>query len=345
MLKTTYKQTKKVVKTFLEEGLNLMILGRPGTGKTSIVQEVAKEMQMELIMFHPTVDEPVDYKGYPTVINGTATFLPYDNLQRIIEAKEPTIAFFDDFTHADIDVQKSIMQLIWGRNLNERKISKHVKFVFAGNGLDDNSAANPLIEPIKQRMAAIIEMTVSSEEWVNWALENNINYKVIQYVRFDPSVLEKEYEYKLSENSPSPRTLYFLSRIVDKWETFDENTKIALSCGAIGKEYGTKFIQFSSVYSEMPKIDEVFESPQIIKKILSEGKMDLVYALCGNIIQYTNEKNIEKFYDVCEMFEDKRHFQIMMVRDLCMKLKHKFINHKKTLDFAKENAKVFLYDE
>lgn len=47
--------------------LPVLIKGAPGIGKTDIVSQACKDAGAELIVSHPVVDEPIDYKGLPFV--------------------------------------------------------------------------------------------------------------------------------------------------------------------------------------------------------------------------------------------------------------------------------------
>jgi hypothetical protein len=80
--------------------LPVLIKGAPGVGKTDIVTQACRASGTELIISHPVVDEPVDYKGMPAIKDDHAEFLPFGALRRLIKADRPTVYFMDDLGQA-----------------------------------------------------------------------------------------------------------------------------------------------------------------------------------------------------------------------------------------------------
>ncbi len=60
----------------LHARLPVLIKGAPGIGKTDIVKQACTNTSTQLIISHPVVSDPVDYKGFPFVIDNEAHFLP-----------------------------------------------------------------------------------------------------------------------------------------------------------------------------------------------------------------------------------------------------------------------------
>jgi len=58
----------------------VLIKGAPGIGKSDIMAQVAQEVNADLIIMHPVVSDPTDYKGLPGIVEGQAEFLPYGEL-------------------------------------------------------------------------------------------------------------------------------------------------------------------------------------------------------------------------------------------------------------------------
>ncbi|GAF99527.1 unnamed protein product, partial [marine sediment metagenome] len=84
------KQLKSILLVAMSNGMPVLIKGAPGVGKSDIVARVAKELKMELILSHPVVSDPTDYKGLPGIVDGKAEFLPFGDLRQLMEAKKPT---------------------------------------------------------------------------------------------------------------------------------------------------------------------------------------------------------------------------------------------------------------
>ena len=91
----------------------ILITGAPGIGKTDIVTHAAEASGADLIVSHPVVSDPTDAKGlpWPDTDKRRATFLPFGDLARALEATRPTVWFLDDLGQAAPSVQDDAMQL------------------------------------------------------------------------------------------------------------------------------------------------------------------------------------------------------------------------------------------
>jgi DNA replication protein DnaC len=83
-----------------------LFIGPTGVGKTDIVTQACQEANARLIISHPVVSDPTDYKGLPFADpdGKTARFLPFGDLAELSNAKEETVFFLDDLGQAPASV-------------------------------------------------------------------------------------------------------------------------------------------------------------------------------------------------------------------------------------------------
>ena len=58
----------------------VLITGSPGIGKSDIVSQACEKTSADLIISHPVVSDPTDYKGLPFALDDRADFLPFGEL-------------------------------------------------------------------------------------------------------------------------------------------------------------------------------------------------------------------------------------------------------------------------
>lgn len=287
----------------------VLIKGAPGIGKSDIVSQAAEEAGAELIISHPVVSDPTDYKGLPGIVNNQAEFLPFGELRKAIEATKPTVFFLDDLGQAPAAVQAACMQLLLARRINGHKVSDHVTFVAATNRREDRAGVTGMLEPVKSRFATILELSVDVDDWVAWALENNLPIELIAFIRFRPNLL---HDFKASSdlvNSPCPRTVaniaYLMQAGIPKHLEFEVFT------GTAGEAFSAEFIGFLKIFRELPNPDSILMDPNNAKVPTDPA---VLYALCGALARRASDQNIDRVLTYFQRMPAE--FNVLGVRDL-----------------------------
>lgn len=307
----TFKQLQEVLFISIQENLPVLITGEPGIGKTDLVKQTCKLIDTDLIISHPIVDDPVDYKGLPFKLEGKdeAGFLPFSNLAKLFNVDKKTVFFIDDLGQATEEVQKAIMQLILNRAINSFKISDNVIFLAATNRHSDKAGVRGILEPVKSRFSTIIQLEVSVDDWVEWAItEGDMPIELIAFVRFRPELLNKFVPTREIINSSSPRTVASLG----KWFKKLKNNKLRreVFSGAVGEGFANEFLGFLEIYKLLPTIEEIFNNPTGVK---IPSRPDQLYAISTAISKKITLENIENIFQFIERMPEE--FQWVCVKD------------------------------
>lgn len=247
-----------LLKTTIPAKLPVLIKGAPGIGKTDCVHTAADECGADVIVSHPVVNDPTDYKGLPAVVKGKADFLPYGDLEATINATKPTIFFMDDLGQAPAVVQAAAMQLILARRINGHAVSPHVVFVAATNRREDRAGVTGILEPVKSRFATIVELELDVEGWCTWALANEVPPEVVAFVRYLPKpMLDPGKPTNDLVNRASPRTVTHLGKLYTAGIRDAE-----VLGGAAGEGFATEFIAYSRVFAQLPSIESILRDPE-----------------------------------------------------------------------------------
>ena len=256
-------ELKKFLKWSFKKNYPILIKGAPGIGKTDIVTWAANKLKYDLLIMHPVVDSPIDYKGLGTIIDGKAVFLPYGNLKLLMSAKKPLVVFFDDLGQAPAAVQSAVMQLLLARSLNGKKISKYVRFVAATNRREDKANVSGILEPVKSRFASIVELDVNVDDWILWAEKKGLPKSLIHYIQFRPMMLLDFKATRDIENSPCPRTVTFAGLMVN--DKLPNELLFEAIQGATGQKFASEYTAFMRVYKELPTVKEIKADPENCK--------------------------------------------------------------------------------
>lgn len=276
---------------FLQFSINnrmpVLIKGKPGIGKSDIVVQASVLANAELIISHPVVSDPTDYKGLPFAINGEADFLPFGMLKRLIDATVPTVLFLDDLGQASPSVQAACMQLILARRINGHKVSDFVTFIAATNRREDKAAVGGLLEPVKSRFASIVELEVDTEDWCKWALTHNMPTELVSFIRFRPRLLDDFKPTRDLINSPSPRTVAAVGNMYR--EGLPVDLEYEVFSGAAGEAFAVEFMSFLQIWRELPSVDQIILNPMGVDIPSSPA---VLYATSGALGERMNTTNV-----------------------------------------------------
>lgn len=288
--------------------LPVLIKGAPGVGKSDIVTKAAADAGAELVLMHPVVSDPTDFKGMPAITKAGAEFLPFGDLKKLMDADEPTIAFLDDLGQAPAVVQAAAMQLILARQVNGHAISDHVVFVAATNRREDKAGVTGILEPVKSRFATIVELEANVDDWCAWALDHDVPIELVAFVRFRPELF-KAAGAPTNDivNRPCPRTITNMGKLfalgIEDVETL---------AGAVGSGFAAEFVGFVKIYRQLPSIDGILASPD--KQPVPDGDPAALYAVATALADRATPDNagrIMKYLNRCP-----QEFAVLGVRDM-----------------------------
>lgn len=277
------------------EHMPVLIKGAPGIGKTDIVKQGSDTANCDLIVSHPVTADPTDAKGLPWKVEGrnAATFLPFGDLERAINAKRPTVWFLDDLGQAAPSVQASFMQLILSRHIGEHRIPDCITFAAATNRRTDKAGVSGILEPVKSRFVTILELAPNAEDWSEWALDNGMPPELIAYIRnVKPEALHKFEASADIVNSPSPRTWAHVGRLLNRTAkagiSHNDDVFFALLVGAVGEAGATEFRSFLKIAADAPSVDEILKNP---KTAPIPEELSALYAVSSALAHRADDKN------------------------------------------------------
>ena len=280
-------QLSAVLEVAINNRHPLLIAGPPGIGKSDIVAQCCERAGARLVVFHPVVSDPTDFKGLPFARDGEADFLPFGDLKILTAAAEPTVAFLDDLGQAPASVQAAAMQLLLSRKINGHKVSDLVTFVAATNRREDRAGVQGIIEPVKSRFVSLVHLEVDSKDWLKWAAGSGLPGDLVDFIRARPALLHDFKPSRELKNSPCPRTVAFAGKILAGG--YPEDTVRELMEGACGKGFAVEFAAFVRARAELPDVSVIFKDPENCTVI---DNPSLLYAQCDALARRATEKNI-----------------------------------------------------
>lgn len=376
-IKLDHKELEDHIERYMDEGISLFIHGTTGIGKSQTVLKIAREQaenkDKELIRWDKASKEkknevannpepffllidkrlsqmdPTDLRGIPD-LNGhdTVEWKPPIWLKAISQDKAKGILFLDELNLAPPSIQSSAYQIINDHSLDEFPINKDVSIIAAGNRKSDKANVFDMAKPLQNRFGHCTLKVPSVDKWIDWAIEHDIDDRIIAYVKFKNDSLFKFDPNSKNNAFPTPRSWgEFCSPLIENIpdDSQANRKKIKrLASSAIGSGVATQFVAFLKVRDKI-NLEDFLKNP---KKAGGLNQLDLKYSLLSLLAEWYNKnykkKDLKKIIDIAEHLEDE--FAILMLRMSKKKHPSSFKNNlgkiEKVNEFAKKYAKYLL---
>ena len=274
----------------------IFLWGGPGIGKSEVVHQIAKNIEAKVIDIRLSLWEPTDIKGIPyfnSKENNMVWAQPSELPTSALAKKHKNIVLFlDEMNSAAPSVQAAAYQLILNRKVGTYTLPDNVLIVAAGNREADKGVVYRMPAPLANRFIHL-EMKPEFDDWLEWAVNNNIHKDVVGYLTFSKKDL-----YDFDPKSPSrsfatPRSWSFVSELLS--DDLDENTVTDLVSGAVGEGLAVKFMAHRKVASELPNPSEILDGKITEMKSKEISAMySLTVSLCYELKE-ANDKKDKKF--------------------------------------------------
>ena len=278
-----------------------MLHGRPGVGKTEIVQTLARRIGAELFDLRLTTIEPQDLRGLPYFDHAaqrTVWYRPED----LPDSDSPAILFLDELTAAAPSLQPTVYGLLQERRVGRHRLPPQVMVIAAGNRVEDGAIAYDMGSALSDRL---IHMTVeaSAEDWLrHYAVPAGIHPAVAAFIRTRPDLLETT-EDSLRRGhlvACTPRSWTRVSRIMETVP--DRAIRQVMIAGTVGAAPAAEFALLADEIAATVQIAAMLDTPRADRRALYprtlHGLTALVYGLTGAATEATLPAAIEILADL-----------------------------------------------
>ena len=277
---------KATIKSLFPIQRTICIEGSPGGGKTTIVHEVAKEMDVPCIERHMPTMLVEDFGIlFPDGSDQLKYKLP-DWFPIKGKAPERGILLFDDRNQANADLQKVLANICQARTLHGTPMPDGWMVVSTGNRQTDRAGANRVLGHLRNR-ETVYELDTHLDDWTSWAIDNDVKPEVVAFIRFRPNLLH-DYDPQRDQNA-TPRS--WVEGVSDVLGTVPAEAEYESFKGAVGEGAAAEFVGFVKIFRTLPNPDAILLNPTT-----SDVPKDpaTLYALSGALADRATEANMER---------------------------------------------------
>lgn len=279
---------------YVEAGVPVVLWGPPGVGKTSTIYHIGKKLGIHVETLIASIHEPVDFSGWPVVVDGKVRMAPPPWLERLRQ-HEKSILFLDEITNVPPAVQAALLRVILERVVGDEPLPENVYVMAAANPPEMATDGVPLRPPLANRLAHL-EFQLDAADWaqqfpVYWGDPPNIRVPESQwlrarslvagFIRRRPDLLLKmpNDEDQAGRAWPSPRSWDAASRLmalhIDK--RAESWSECVASC--VGEGVAVEFISWAK-RADLPDPEQVLTDPE---SVAIPDEADRQFALVGAV--------------------------------------------------------------
>ncbi len=319
--------TKQLIRLCREAEVTLYLWGVHGVGKSSIVRQVAEELNIGWVDLRCAQIEAADLRGLPQKgDDGKTHFLPPADLPSDGEG----ILFLDELNRAPGDVLAAAFQLVLDRRVGEYQLPPGWSIVAAGNVDNGDYTVSELDLAFRDRFCHVVLAAGNATfaEWADWISQHypDQSMDVVDFCGSNLAHLEAEVKEELGFTiTPSRRSWEMVARILRAWDggAYDERVRTEAIAGLVGRTIAITFTKHRVPLSPKDILAKgVAKLATKIGRLNRNQKMALMWGLVSHVKrQIQDEKIAEIVLDFAELlFADEKDLAIALCSSLISEL-------------------------
>ena len=326
------------------------ILGAPGGGKSALIRDVAAKMFAErglkmvkyddadpdtwetanYVEFNASLRDPVDLLGTPDN-HGTATrWKPPGEFYALRRGTGFKIINFEELSDAPVPMQNGICSVIYDRRAGNIMLTDDLFIMATGNRTEDKSGATRITSKLANRTRRF-DFQENLDDWTQWALDNDLDPVLIQFLRFRPGLLS-DFDPNRFAN-PTPRSWERVNLIPATLPAalFYDNVS-----GEVGEGASAEYTGFRRIYLSLPDPTSILLDPEHAEVPTDPATL---YALTGALARVSTKDNFDRVHRYLSRLSPE--FNIMCTKD-AIKLQPTIKQSRAFIEWASKNYEVLM---
>lgn len=360
-----FREALDTAKLVIMTGEVPLLIGESGIGKTSLVMEIAKELDYEIVTIDANLLKEGEIGGLPIVAdmevkNGNniskrkiTTYAIHNKLIEVdlaIEKERNVLLFVDELNRCDHAVQQELMNLVLNREINGYKLSDKVYIIAAMNpsnryeGYEESNYQVVDMDPAQENRFVWIKMESDLKQWLNWAMGNgNIHSSVIEFLSAFPEYLNvTEGEDSVRATPRSWERVSKAYKVYEKSKEFNSDILYNVVKGNVGISITQDFMSYiKNINNPLINFKDILEDGILTfdkKEIIRSENHSRLYILAKNALRIldndSSKKAIDIFSDILDLYPKDLRLGIMkeIKSDVNKELYNRILDNDKFID-------------
>ena len=267
----SYKVLNSVLPSIIAAKFPILIRGRHGIGKSTIVYQIAEQMGLPVVERRASQMTEGDLLGLPKVEGNVTQWLAPEWLHNA--CNNPVILFLDEVDRATMEVRQGIFELCDSRKIAGYTLHEDTVIFACVNGGGDHGDQYQVgeMDPAELDRYTVFDVKPTVEDWLSWA-DGNVNQVIWDFINDSHQHLEHNDDYEPNKVYPSRRSWERLSKTIanqDMKALASNGILYHLTTSFVGFEAAVALVDYVKNYNKIVTVDEILEGKHALTKNFS----------------------------------------------------------------------------
>ena len=275
-----FKTFQSVIPHTIAARFPVLIRGRHGIGKSTVVYQIAKDLGLPIVERRASQMTEGDLLGLPKVDGNCTSWLAPDWLKEACD--NPRVLFLDEVDRATMEVRQGIFELC-----DSRKIAGHTlhpdTLIFAAVNGGEHGAQYQVgeMDPAELDRYTVFDVEPTTEDWLAWA-KDNVLQEVWDFINQNHNHLEHGDDYEPNKVYPSRRSWQRLSDTLTGLPKVENGPSLYhIATSFVGFEAAVAFNDFIQNYERQVTVEDIVDDGKV--ELTKEWKINDHNALIEKI--------------------------------------------------------------
>lgn len=253
-----------------------LVQGHTGTGKSTLLKMLAEKYPTHTACFVDCTTKDLGDLMLPmfNAVEAGGRVVQYAfNEELGLHIDGPVIIMIDEFGKATPAVKNGLLELMLNHRMGGKDLHPE-SIVFATTNLGAEGLGDILPAHARNRLSMLTMRKPTVMEWLEWAVNNNINPALCAWCKENPHVFNSFMDHNNPGDNPyiyhpkstetsfvTPRSLEKASVWLDNKDYLDDDTLRAGLMGTIGTRAALDMDAFVTLIDDLPSFDEIKKDP------------------------------------------------------------------------------------
>ena len=266
--------------SLLGNKITFVLQGDMGNGKSATLTTLGEKHSKHRIFYCDCTTKDVGDLMLPmfSELDQNGQFVRFVTNEELgIHIDDPVIIMVDEFGKANKSVQNALLCLMYERKMGSRKLHEE-SIVYATTNLGAEGVGDLLPPHARNRFCVLTVKKWTNEQWMEWAINNQIDPQVILFAKENPEIFQSFTEVENPDDNQyiyhpkvsraafvTPRSLETASHICKVRDQLGADTTTALLIGCIGEHAARQLNAQFTISDDLVPLDDIKNSPKSAK--------------------------------------------------------------------------------